>query len=76
MKITSINLSKINKAVTGITETVRRSKVIIDGISEKVNKSNESLSFSSLTSVSLISSQVSASSKLIYWYPLNKPSRS
>ena len=43
MKITSINLSKINKAVTGITETVRRSKVIIDGISEKVNKSNENL---------------------------------
>ena len=43
MKITSINLSKINKAVTGITETVRRSKVIIDGISEKVNKSNENV---------------------------------
>ena len=43
MKITSINLSKINKAVTGITETVRRSKVIIDGISEKVNKSNENI---------------------------------
>ena len=43
MKITSINLSKINKAVTGITESVRRSKVIIDGISEKVNKSNENI---------------------------------
>ena len=43
MKITSINLSKINEAVTGITETVRRSKVIIDGISEKVNKSNENV---------------------------------
>ena len=38
MKITTINLSKINKAVTGITETVRRSKVIIDSISEKVTK--------------------------------------
>ena len=43
MKITSINLSKINKAVTGITETVRRSKLIIDGISENVNKSNENI---------------------------------
>ena len=43
MKITTINLSKINKAVTGITETVRRSKVIIDSISEKVTKSNENI---------------------------------
>ena len=35
MKISSINLSKINKAVTGVTETVRKSKLLIDDISEK-----------------------------------------
>ena len=41
MKISSLNLSKVNKAVTGITETVRKSKLLIDDISEKVGKTNE-----------------------------------
>ena len=41
MKISSLNLSKVNKAVTGITETVRKSKSLIDDISEKVGKTNE-----------------------------------
>ena len=41
MKISSLNLSKVNKAVTGITETVRKSKLLIDNISEKVGKTNE-----------------------------------
>ena len=41
MKISSINLSKINKAVTGVTETVRKSKLLIDDISEKIGKTNE-----------------------------------
>jgi hypothetical protein len=41
MKINSLNLSKVNKAVTGITETVRKSKSLIDDISEKVGKTNE-----------------------------------
>ena len=41
MKISSLNLSKVNKAVTGITETVRKSKLLIDYISEKVGKTNE-----------------------------------
>ena len=41
MKITAINLSNINKAVTGVTETVRKSKLLIDDISEKIGKTNE-----------------------------------
>ena len=41
MKISSLNLSKVNKAVTGITETVRKSKLLIDNISEKVGETNE-----------------------------------
>ena len=41
MKISSLNLSKVNKAVTGITETVRKSKLLIDNISEKVGKTND-----------------------------------
>ena len=41
MQISSINLSKINKAVTGVTETVRKSKLLIDDISEKIGKTNE-----------------------------------
>jgi len=41
MKISSLNLSKVNKAVTGITETVRKSKLLIDDISEKVGKTND-----------------------------------
>ena len=41
MKISSINLSNINKAVTGVTETVRKSKLLIDDISEKIGKTNE-----------------------------------
>ena len=41
MKITAINLSNINKAVTGVTETVRNSKLLIDDISEKIGKTNE-----------------------------------
>jgi len=41
MQISSINLSKINKAVTGVTETVRKSKSLIDDISEKIGKTNE-----------------------------------
>ena len=41
MKISAINLSKINKAVTGVTETVRKSKLLIDDISEKIGKTNE-----------------------------------
>ena len=41
MEISSINLSKINKAVTGVTETVRKSKLLIDDISEKIGKTNE-----------------------------------
>ena len=41
MKITAINLSNINKAVTGVTETVRNSKLLIDNISEKIGKTNE-----------------------------------
>ena len=41
IKISSLNLSKVNKAVTGITETVRKSKLLIDDISEKVGKTNE-----------------------------------
>ena len=41
MKISSLNLSKVNKAVTGITETVRKSNLLIDDISEKVGKTNE-----------------------------------
>ena len=36
MNISSINLSKINKAVTGITETVRKSKLLIENINKKV----------------------------------------
>ena len=41
MKISAINLSNINKAVTGVTETVRKSKLLIDDISEKIGKTNE-----------------------------------
>ena len=41
MKISTINLSNINKAVTGVTETVRKSKLLIDDISEKIGKTNE-----------------------------------
>ena len=41
MQISSINLSKVNKAVTGVTETVRKSKLLIDDISEKIGKTNE-----------------------------------
>lgn len=41
MKISAINLSNINKAVTGVTETVRKSKSLIDDISEKIGKTNE-----------------------------------
>ena len=41
MRITAINLSNINKAVTGVTETVRKSKLLIDDISEKIGKTNE-----------------------------------
>ena len=41
MKISTINLSNINKAVTGVTETVRKSKSLIDDISEKIGKTNE-----------------------------------
>ena len=41
MRITAINLSNINKAVTGVTETVRNSKLLIDDISEKIGKTNE-----------------------------------
>ena len=41
MQISTINLSKINKAVTGVTETVRKSKLLIDDISEKIGKTNE-----------------------------------
>ena len=44
MKISSLNLSKVNKAVTGITETVRKSKLLIDNISERVGKTNERIS--------------------------------
>ena len=41
MRISAINLSNINKAVTGVTETVRKSKLLIDDISEKIGKTNE-----------------------------------
>ena len=41
MKISAINLSNINKAVTGVTETVRKSKLLIDDISENIGKTNE-----------------------------------
>ena len=34
MKISAINLSNINKAVTGVTETVRKPKLLIEIIIE------------------------------------------
>ncbi len=49
----SINLSKINKAVTGITETVRKSKLLIDDISEKIGKTNERIKTKISTSAKL-----------------------
>ena len=43
MKISSLNLTGINKAVSGITETIRDTKLVIDDISEKITKSNENI---------------------------------
>ena len=42
-KISSLNLTGINKAVSGITETIRDTKLVIDDISEKITKSNENI---------------------------------
>ena len=53
MEISSINLSKINKAVTGVTETVRKSKLLIDDISEKIGKTNERIKTKISTSAKL-----------------------
>ena len=53
MQISSINLSKINKAVTGVTETVRKSKLLIDDISEKIGKTNERIKTKISTSAKL-----------------------
>ena len=53
MKITAINLSNINKAVTGVTETVRNSKLLIDDISEKIGKTNERIKTKISTSAKL-----------------------
>ena len=41
MNISSLNLSKINKAVGNITDTVRKSKLLIENIDKKVGESNE-----------------------------------
>ena len=41
MNISSLNLSKINKAVGNITDTVRKSKLLIEKINKKVGESNE-----------------------------------
>ena len=41
MNISSLNLSKINKAVGNITDTVRKSKLLIENINKKVGESNE-----------------------------------
>ena len=41
MNISSLNLSKINKAVVNITDTVRKSKLLIENIDKKVGESNE-----------------------------------
>ena len=41
MNISSLNLSKINNAVSNITDTVRKSKLLIENINKKVGESNE-----------------------------------
>ena len=41
MNISSLNLSKYNKAVGNITDTVRKSKLLIENIDKKVGESNE-----------------------------------
>ena len=41
MNISSLNLTKINKAVGNITDTVRKSKLLIENINKKVGESNE-----------------------------------
>ena len=41
MNISSLNLSKINNAVGNITDTVRKSKLLIENINKKVSESNE-----------------------------------
>ena len=39
MNISSLNLSKINNAVSNITDTVRKSKLLIENINKKVGES-------------------------------------
>ena len=41
MNISSLNLTKINNAVGNITDTVRKSKLLIENINKKVSESNE-----------------------------------
>ena len=41
MNISSLNLSKINNAVGNITDTVSKSKLLIENINKKVGESNE-----------------------------------
>mgnify|MGYP001442837724 CR=1 FL=1 len=41
MNISSLNLSKINNAVGNITDTVSKSKLLIENINKKVSESNE-----------------------------------
>ena len=38
MNISSLNLSKINNAVSNITDTVRKSKLLIENINKKIRE--------------------------------------
>ena len=60
MKLSSINLNPINKAVSGITKTISSAKIVVDDINDKVSKSNVRIREKISSSVKLFQARRSA----------------
>ena len=60
MKLSSINLNPINKAVSGITKTISSAKIVVDDINDKVSESNVRIREKISSSVKLFQARRSA----------------